>query len=352
MPVTLEDIEDLSIEVKALVAAGLPLEGHLAAAGAGHSRRLQELTKSLSTAMQDGQSLELAVRNNKQGAPRILASAVAAGIRTGQLSESVEMLGDLAHDMVDMRRRVLRAIAYPLTIMAVAAMLFVMFIRGFLYRVDGFLDDSHNPGSEWFVWLIDLDRSYSWWPLTLPVIGVLCVLFWLLSGRANSLTFRGPERLLLLLPGVRGLIRDLHFCNLSRLLAMLVERETPLPDALQLAGACSGSRSLDQACQTMARRVQAGDIPAVGADEDWLPGAMPPMLMTCLRQASAHEQQFRDRLHSVAGYYRRRLDVSVLWLQNVVPVVMFVLLGGGTVLLFALTVFWPVFEVYQNVIPD
>ncbi len=349
MSITLEDIENLSIEVKALVDAGLPLQGNLAAAGSGHGRRLQELTSSISKGLESGETLEETVRSNSHGAPRILAAGIVAGVKTGQLSETVETLGDLAHDMGELRRRVFQSMTYPLSVVVVAVTLFMLFIRGFLAQVRILFEDPDIVSSRAFAWIAEMDRQYWWWPALLLVAAALWLIIWVASGRANSLSFRGPERAMFLVPGVRGLVRDLHFYNLSRLLSLMIERETPLTDALQMAGACSGSDSLDRACQETAKRIQTGDIPAIGKDEDWEPGMMPPMLMTCLRQASSNEEQLRLRLASVSGYYRRRLEVSVTWLRNVVPVALFVLVGGGTVLLYGLSVFWPVAEIYQGI---
>lgn len=348
MAITLEDIEHLSVEVGALVDAGLPLEGHLASAGSGYGNRLQQLTTAISKGLEEGRSLEDTVRDNSIGAPRMLAAGIAAGVKTGRVSQTVEMLGDMAHDMIDLRRRVIRSITYPLSVVVVAVLLFLLFIRGFLAQVRMLFDDPDVIPSAAFVWLTDFDQQYWWWPLLFPAAAVICLTVWVISGRADALTFRGPERAMFLVPGVRGLVRDLHFYNLSRLLCLMIERETPLPDALQLAGACSGSGNLDQACQTMAERIQRGDLPEVARNEDWKPGDLPPMLLTCLRQASGHEEQLRQRLSSVAGYYRRRLDVSVTWLRNIVPVALFVTVGGGTVLLYGLSVFWPVAEIYQG----
>ncbi|MEZ6132215.1 MAG: type II secretion system F family protein [Planctomycetaceae bacterium] len=352
MPITLEDIENLSHEVQALVRAGLPLEGHLAEAGVGHGTRLQALTQSISDSLQSGRSLEEAVRNNQPGAPRMLAAAVAAGIHTGRLGETIEMLGDLAHDLVDLRRRILQSITYPITVVAVALLLFFVFIRHFLARVRLLFDDPEAVTSDWFVWLIDLDAEFWWWPLLFPVAGVICLLMWVLSRGATSLSFRGPERLMFLIPGVRGLVRDLHFYNLCRMLSLMVERQIPLTDALQLAGACSGNDNLDHACQTTAARLQQGDVPAVGRSDNWTPGQLPPMLLTCLRQAGQNEEQLGHRLSGVSGFYRRRLDISVSWLKNVIPIALFVVVGGGTVLTYSLMVFWPVLEVYRSVFPE
>jgi len=351
MPITLEDIENLSHEVQALVKAGLPLEGHLAEAGIGHGARLQALTRSISDSLQSGDSLEEAVRDNQPGAPRMLAAAVVAGVQTGRLGETIEMLGDMAHDLIDLRRRILQSMTYPITVLAVALLLFFVFVRHFLAMVRVLFDDPEAIASDWFVWLIDLDAQYWWWPALFPLAGVICLLVWLLSGRATSLSFRGPERLMFAIPGVKGLVRDLHFYNLCRMLSLMVERQIPLTDALQLAGACSGNHNLDQACQDTAQRLQRGQIPSIGGGDEWQPGQLPPMLLTCLRQAADNEQQLGHRLSGISGFYRRRLDISVSWLKNVIPIALFVVVGGGTVMLYSLTVFWPVFEVYRNVFP-
>lgn len=350
MSVTLQDISNLSAEVKALVNAGLPLEANLADAGTGHGRRLEKLTQMISDELSSGQSLDETIRREHAGAPRMLAAAVAAGVRTGRLGEAVEMLGDMADDLVELRRRILQSISYPLTVAAMGLLLFCLFVRTFLYRVDLLLAD-HTLDNSVLHYFVEADRNYWWWPMAIPAFGGLCVLLWVFSGRAASMAFRGPEKLMLLLPGVRGMIRDLRFYNLARMFSMMVEREIPLHEALQLAGACCGNDSLDRACHAAALQIEKGNPPAAGNVLDWQPGRLPPLLAAGLQQLNLQESQLRERLQAITGYYRRRLHVSILWLKNIVPIAMFVIIGGGSVVLYALSVFWPVAEIYRHLAP-
>lgn len=351
MAITLQDIENFSMEVRTLVQAGLPLERHLADAGRGHGKSLQQLTQTISDDLNRGVSLEDAVRNVPSGVPRLLTAAIAAGVQTSQLETSIEMLGDMAHDLNNLRRRVLQALTYPLIVIAVALLLFCLFIRGFLARVRDLFDDPEAVPSVWLIRLTDLDAEFWWWPLMFPVIGLGCLFAWSASGRAVMLSFRGPERALLIIPGVAALVRDLHCYHLTRILSLLVERQIPLPNALQLAGACSGSPGLDAACQTAAERLNSGNMLASHSHPDWQPGTLPPMLMTCLKQTGHNESQLKNRLNGVSGFYQRRLDLSLAWMKNVIPVALFVVVGGGTVALYSLVVFWPVLEVYRNINP-
>ena len=351
MPVTLEDIQNLSSEVSALVEAGLPLEANLADAGTGHNKRLQELTESISKSLAAGESLEDTIREKQIGPSRMLTAAIAAGVKTGSLAQSIEMLGDMAGDLVDLRRRILQSITYPLTVVAMGIVLFCLFIRGFLHRVDFLLNDPAPGTPSLLQQLIAWDAEFWWWPFVVPAFGVLCVGVWVLSGRAASMAFRGPECLLLLLPGVGGMIRDVQFYNLSRMLSLLVERQVPLIESLQLAGACSGNPALDFACQSSASQLETGEFTGQGIDE-WRRGLLPPLLSACLKHTALPERQFLDRLQSAAAYYRRRLHVSILWLRNIVPIAMFVIIGGGSVALYAMTVFWPVAEIYRHIVAN
>ena len=351
MSISLQEIEDLSVEVKSLVAANLPLERNLADAGHGYGRRLKELTSFISDHLSQGGSLEEAIRADNSAAPRMLTAAVAAGLRSGNLASSIEVLGDMAHDIVELRRRVLQSVSYPLLVMGLAVVLFSVYIRGFLARVRiVVIDDFQAPANSLLVRLLELDHQCWWWPWLFPAAGVLCLAVWVLSGRAASMNFRGPERALLWLPGVRGMVRDLQFYNLTRMLCLMVERNIPLPESLELAGACSGNDGLDQACCTAAAQISAGSTLEVD-ERPWSPGQLPPLVATCLVDSSAQGGGLHHRLLGVAGFYRRRLQTSLAWLRNIVPVAMFVIIGGGSVVAYGMTVFWPVTQIYYLLSP-
>lgn len=348
MALSLEDIRHLSDEVSAIVRAGLPLEAHLADFGRGRGRRLQELTETVSGRLEAGESLDSILSSQPSGAPRMLAAAVAAGVRTGEVSSAIETLGDVAGDLVDLRRHTLQALMYPLTIVALATMMFVVFVQVFLSRIRTIFDDLRPDALLPVQMFLDIDRSYPWWPLIIPGLMVVLSVVWWFSGRAAVLAFRGPERALFLIPGVRGLLRDLQVYTLSRILALLVDRQTPLPDALQMAGACCGNSKLDDACSVAAARLRRGEVAAEPLQVNTTAGDLPPLLAAGIRQAGLHEEQLRTRLHAVTGFYRRRLQLSLSWLKHVVPILLFLILGGSTVLLYSLAVFWPAAELYRQ----
>ena len=72
------------------------------------------------------------------------------------------------------------------------------------------------------------------------------------------------------------------------------------------------------------------------------------MLRACLKQVEHSESRMVHRLHSVAEFYRNRLDRNSTWLKLLMPIAMFIVIGGGCVLLYSAMVFWPMSEMYRS----
>lgn len=349
---TLEDIQHLSDEVRLLVRAGLPLEQHLAAAGRGHSSRLQEVTQAIADGLGQGHSLQQVVEQSGVGASRMLASAVAAGVRTGDLATTIEMMGDFAGDLELLRRQIFAAMIYPATILTLAYALFALVVRHGLIQIRAMILDfqiSVHPVLEQLMQWNETHPEWLWFP---PAAALIVVTVWLGSGRAAAMEFRGPERLLLLLPGISGVIRDMRFYTLTRMLSLLIEKQVPLPDALLVAGSTCGSDDLDRACRQTAEQVRNGTASGILPGSRWRRGQLPPLLRACLQQTATDGDRFHIRLKAITEHYRTRLEFNTAWLTAVLPCLLLVIIGGGTVLLYASSVFWPVIEIYRSASAD
>ena len=345
---SLEDIQHLAEEIRHLVEAGLPLEESLAEAGQGRGERLQRVAQSISDGLSQGLSLQDIVERESIGAPRMLASAVGAGVQSGDLGMTVELMGDFAADVVELRNKLLQSAAYPLTIVAVAGLLLMLVVQHTLTEFLQTVYSWHMKINPWLMSILEWNERAPWWTFLIPLAGLLLIVLWTVSGRAAAMAFKGPERLLLLLPGVGALVRDLQYYTLTRMLSLLTERGIPLHDALSLAGGASGSVRLDRACRELANQVQRGDS-VTGERAGVSPtSGLPSLLRVCLKQVEHSESRMVHRLRSVADFYRNRLERNSAWLKLLMPIAMFIVIGGGCVLLYAAMVFWPVSEMYRN----
>lgn len=344
---SMDEVQQLCTEIRTLTAAGLPLEHHLADAGRGHGQRINAVCEEISRRLENGESIETIVADQKPGPSRMLAAALAAGVQTGEMNASVELLGDLAADLVAVRTQLTRAMAYPLVICVIAGMLFLVAIRRFLQEVFLVLVDLGSDLSPVVFHIMALDERYPQWTWVVPGGLLLVILVWVLSGRSGRMAFRGPERLLLLIPGVRSLIRDLQFYTLTRMTWLLVERELPLPTALLLAGGCVGNRHLEAACAEEAGRIRRG-ARSEQPEGRWQPGQMPPLLQVSVAHEAQNDGQLLERLMGVAAHYQRRMGLNLAWLQHVIPGALLVLFGGGAVFVYGVILMWPVAKLYES----
>lgn len=351
---SLEDMQALSEEISHLVKAGMPLEESLAQAGMGRGDRLTEVMKTLSDGLSQGKSLPEIIQQESIGAPRMLASAIGAGIQSNSLNLAVEMMGDFAADVIDLRNRLLQAAAYPLTVVLVASVLLILFVQKTL---ELFLEtiQSWDLKINWILLkLLEWNQAAPWWTYIFPVGLILLTGMWMISGRAATMAFSGPEKLFLLLPGVRALVRDLQNYTLTRMLSLLTDRGVTLSDALTLAGGAAGSQRLERACHELARNVAIGDGIAGSPPElrtairNVRRFSLPPLLDVCLQQVQHSEDRMVLRLRAVADFYRNRLERNFAWLRLLMPFVMFVVIAGGCALMYSVMVFWPAAELYRH----
>lgn len=370
MKLSLEDFQQLSTEIEHLVRAEMPLEQSLAAASDGRGKRLMQAADVIMKKLEAGESLAEIVADKSLGVPRILSSAIAAGVRSNNLAVTIELMGTFAADIIQLRQRLLSALTYPIAIVATAGVLTMVFLTSAMERLYESIQELEIPVDSWLMKLLQWNNQYPEWVLIFPAIAVVFILLWLFSGRASSLTFRGPERLLLLLPGVGALIRDLQQYTMTRMMSLLTARDVPLDEAVLLAGGASGNAKLQLACDEVAEQIRAGrslgeqpkhNVTSGQSDGFQYKEAMnlfasrktrkhllPPLLEASLAQVDRNEACLSQRLHSVAEFYRGRLERNATWIRMLMPVAAFIVIGGGSVVLYASALFWPVAQIYSN----
>ncbi len=346
MGLKISDISALADELRNVMRAGLPLEASLARISAGSGRRVRRFLQVLGDRLQRGEDLSAIVASQRGGVPRMAAAALGAGLQSGRPGLAVEMMGEYAEDVLELRMQVQRAAAYPLLVAGMASVLLLVVVQGFLrHYYDLVVVQNFADVSPLLAGLLQWNQQHPLW-VVLPLLTVISILLsWKFSGRASAMAFRGPERFLFLLPGIHQQVQSLQSYALARMLALLTAHQLPWDLSLRLAGAASGSRGLERACQQLADQSSAG---AAAADTGELPG-LPPVLACCLRQTDRREQQLRERLQSVADYYRQQFERGHLLLQLILPTALFVLITVGSVLAFSLLVFWPVVELYLGI---
>jgi type II secretory pathway component PulF len=369
----LEDLIALSDEMAALTRAGVPLEHGLVQAARDLRRRSGKLAMEISQRMQAGESLLHVIETSPKVFPPIYRAVVAAGLKAGRLPTALEGLATAARRTAELRRFTRSTMVYPV---GVALMAFGLFVASLIYfqpRVGAMYESMKKPASQINTQLTALgETAFAWAPWVPLVILATFALAWFFSNRATA----GDPLLVRLTPAGRMLHYN-RFAAFSETLALLVDHGIPFNEAVVLAADASGDKNIQDAAHELAAEVERGGgffvgrgspDPAQVATEglqvarsgdrattlatkhDSLkrPKGFPP-LVAWLLTSGCPAPALADSLRSTAEAYRRRATQLDDWLRLYLPLVLTIAIGGGAVVIYALSMLGPWFKLLVDI---
>src|SRR5260370_24248214 len=171
-----ESLIALNEEIAGMARAGLPLDQGLAALAREMGKgRLQEVTGAIAKDLKAGQTLPEALERQSGHMPPFYAGLVAAGIRTGRISEVVATLMGYAGSVINLRTIVLDAVFYPSVILLFAGCLFGFVTLFILPQFDLIFRDFQMRLPLITEWMLALGR-YPIETVLVPILGLLVAL--------------------------------------------------------------------------------------------------------------------------------------------------------------------------------
>ena len=333
-PLSTREAGDFARQVAGLTEAGLPLgPGLRALADELPAGRLPAMLRDTANRVEAGESLDAALLAEGPRFPAPLRGLIAAGARTGRLPETLGRylaLSDLGRSL---RRRLQVGLIYPAMMLLVS---FGLFVFAAMMTVHGFESIFRDFGVDvpWITQLlIAASRGFAvtgWWVLISPIVAVAVI--W----TAMRLTLRPADRARLLhrTPLIGPLARDSALALFCPVLAMMIESEIPLPEAIRLAGDSSPDAAMREAAHAMADDASRGRSLAEAARDrppfprgfdQFLAWAEPNRgLLDALRlSAETFEARARARAEFVARFCNVVTMTVVLWWVGLTVVALF-----------------------------
>ncbi len=280
-----EELNLFAQELEAVTRSGLPLGPALKALAAESPRpRLRAVLNDLHHRLERGESLEEAMAGVEGRVPRLLTSLVRAGEQGGNLPGILQLLSGYTDRMVRLKYSLRITLAYPVITLVMAAVI----TGGLLYFVvPTFAEIFREFGADLpaptklLVGLSALFRDSAGGLLSGVAVFVVLMTGVILLARRLETGRQWLDALQLRLPGsgrVYYLVAVTRFC---RTLAVLLASGTPIIEALELAGAASGSPALERAVSQAALQIADGESITdalrntgfFGYDLCWLVGA-------------------------------------------------------------------------------
>jgi len=321
------DLVVMTRELVLLLKAGQPLERCLAllAGGLAPERLRPRLVRVLEK-VRGGAGLADALAR-VGGFPPLYRALVRAGEGAGALDQTLQQLADLLERQRQLKQAVTSALIYPavLGMVAVGSVLLML-----LHVVPQFAPLFANSRVE-LPAMTSLVLGLSAWMRAWGDVALLGGLLGLLGlswlARREALA-PWRDRTLLRLPLLGGLLAMAATARLARTLSVLLGAGTPLPNALDLAGAVAGNRAMADAVAAMRAGVRQGR----GLAPSLPPGHPMPDLAVELLKVGEESGRLTQVLAYLAEVYEAKLDMAIKrflsLLEPVLVLTMAVLVGG------------------------
>ena len=293
-------------ELRHLIAAGLPAARSLRLLEDRDDPALAAAIRTMREALERGRALDEAAAEAPGAFDVLFRASLRAGARTGRLPDTLQRLEEVLALRAELRARTRRAMAYPVFLLILLAVVLAGLL---LFVLPRFSDLYAQFGEDLPLATRLLMGAAGAAPVAIPVLAALgLVAAW--AGR-RLLTRPGVRRaadgILLRLPVVGPVARQLQLVQVSTMLGMLLAAGTPLRAALafvaesvgngvvrvRLAGAGAGvatGRALSD-CMGEAALYPATSLSLLRAGE--AAGSLPEMFEAV---ATLHRQELEDRM--------------------------------------------------------
>lgn len=319
----------VATEAAAWSGAGVPLDQAFRACAEelGHGR-LARAFRLLADDLAAGMPLESAFESRRIWLPADLRAIFLTAARSGRLPEVLDTCACLQQAKGELRRRICMALAYPAflvaTFLGISIFVDVFVIPKFFAVFRDF--DLQLPAMTQYL------CTLSGWQAPLGVT-IFAGGFLVAAALLLIPNWAWSARLLHLLPLVGPIWRWHRQAWFARLMGLLLDQGTPLPEALILAGAASGDGDLAAACRQASQEVGRGMtlVGVMARRPQFAPSAIP--LVHWGEQTSSLPDAFR----AAAEMFETRSATQTVFLEGIaLPILIVGLLFWVGVLIIAL----------------
>ncbi len=265
--------------------------------------RAQAIIETVHNGVLEGRRLADAMAREGKSFPPLYRAMVSAGESSGSLPVILERLADLQERQAQVRGKLMAALAYPIVLSIVAVVVVAALMIWVVPKVVEQFDTVGQALPLLTRVVIGISHFLvGWWWALLIGIAALAFIGWqLLQDPARRLRF---DTMLLRLPLIGRLIRDLHAARMARTLSTMVSSRLPLLEGLSLTTQTVRNRALRQASEDIAEAVRTGGSLSAALKKA---GVFPPLLVYLAASGEA-SGKLDTMLERAADYLEREFD--------------------------------------------
>ena len=328
----------------ATISSVSPLEEALRLiARQSEAEQVRAIVTRVADGVVEGRRLADAMAREPRSFPPLYRAMVAAGESSGTLGEILERVAALLERQAQMRGKLVSALAYPVVLAIVAVLVVAALMIAVVPRV---VEQFDNVGQQlpWLTRAIMAISAFlaSWWWVMLLVAGLGAV--------GGYFALKRPEvrlkadGLLLRLPFLGRLLRDLHAARMARTLATMIESRLPVVEGLRLTAGTVHNRVLRRATEQLVEAIRGGGSLSGALGRA---GVFPPLLVY-LAATGESSGQLDTMLARAADTLERDFDTFTATVLSLLePLIIIVM--GAVVATIVLAILLPILQLQSLV---
>ncbi|HYH85510.1 MAG TPA: type II secretion system F family protein [Pyrinomonadaceae bacterium] len=330
-------------QLAAIIRAGIPiLQAVTMLRRRAASSRLRSVLTDVEEKIRSGMALSQAFAAQGPIFPRIYTASILAGERSGALDDVLARYVSYMRRGVEIRRKIRGALAYPIFLLA-ASMGMVAFLTIYVVPRMSSLFEGFNrelPSVTKVVMTVSgFAAGNFYWLVPALIIGGLALYLWTRTpGGALAV-----DRILLKLPIVSALLKQLAVAQVTRSLATLLAGGITLVESWEIAAESVTNKELRARSSATLPMIREGQSFTESLESaGWIPPLALDMIGVGERSGS-----LREMLEEVAEFYDRESEVQLEQLTTVLePAILLVM--GGLVVTILLSIYLPIIQSISN----
>lgn len=335
----------LSRNLGAMLSAGLSLARALAVLERQTKNpKLASIVAELASDVRRGSTLHAALEKHDKVFSKLMAAMVRAGEEGGDLSQSLLTVSEQMERMYTLKKKIRGAMIYPLIIVVAIigiAILMMIYVVPTLANTFAEMGAELPRSTRSIIAMSNFLLNYTVLALAAFVLAVGAVYGALRTGRGK----RAADFVLLHLPAIGGMVREVNAARTSRTLASLQASGVDVLTSLEITSEVVQNSYFHDVIKEAQTAVGAGQplSKVFAANEKLYPPFVGEMMAV-----GEETGQTADMLKRLALFYEDEVDRKTKDMSTIIEPFLMVAIGGA-VGFFALAMIAPIYQLSENI---
>src|SRR6056297_48566 len=326
-----------------LLENGLSLPRALTALAADRSvRRYRPTLLKMKRAIEAGGTLSAAMTRLPRTFSKMQIQQIAIGEQSGSLEHALTHVCEQLERTVQMRKRIIKKVSYPIMIMVAGFGLIVFMVTYVVPEFEGIYSSRGVDLPTVTRVVTGLSRwtlAYGW--LALPAVVLLIV--GLISARARPRVAQAIDNLLLKLPLIGPWLRDIAVLQFAETTLSMVDCGFVPVDAVRMATGCVRNRAARAAVQSVSKAVSRGErlSTELARHDRFFPSTL-CQLVSIGEQSGDFPKAMRGTCVHLRERLETRMDATIGLIEPILTIGLAILIGGVV-----LSIYMPKFHMIE-----